>query len=126
MTSIFHSPEPPRRSRRDFGIAAVCVATIAVGALVSRWAITCGVSHGFFFQALGMIVMGVSQALIGETRYDVLLVNAIAYALDVGVFFMLVRAWYRRASADRYLIGVLGITAVYLVSYAVRLPGVCP
>jgi hypothetical protein len=88
--------------------------------------IACGLYHTFTFYALGGIIMGISQSLFGETPYDGLAVKAIAFALDVGVFFFLVRLWYRRASEERYLVGLLGMTAAYLISYFIGLPGDCP
>jgi hypothetical protein len=67
------------------------------------------------------------QELVGQSRYDALAADVLAYLLNVGFFGALIRVWYRRASEERYVIGALGITAAYLISYFLLLPTVnCP
>jgi hypothetical protein len=47
--------------------------------------------------------------------------------LNVGLFSLLIRMWYRRASDGRYILGAIALTAVYLFSYFFLLPTVdCP
>jgi hypothetical protein len=126
MTSIFHPPPPVERSLADIAVTSVCVATVAVGALFSRKTGACGTSHYLAFQMLAGMVMSIVEE-VWVSRYTSSLVSLIAYVLNVAVFSLIVRAWYRRASQDRYVLGALALTVAYLISYFYLLPTVdCP
>ena len=119
---------PPRteRSSTDVAVTVLCIASVAVGAVFHRKAGTCGTGHYLAFQMVGAILISLVEELV-QTRYDALLASIVAYILNVAAFSLLIRAWYRRASRERYVIGALALTGFYLLSYFFLLPTVdCP
>jgi hypothetical protein len=127
MTQLFQAPHSTEsRSRFALATTVLCVAIIAVAAVFTRKTGACGTGHYVFFQLLGGMLVSVVEE-VWQSQYDRLIANALAYVLNVGVFVLLIRAWYRKASSGRYIIGAIGLTAVYLISYFYLLPTVdCP
>src|SRR4051812_6224637 len=127
MTSIFHPQVRVERSFADVAVAILCVVAVGIAALFHRKTGACGTAHYLFFQLLGGMVVSIMEELAVATRFDTFLASVLAYVLNVGLFSVLVRAWYRRAPKDRYVIGALGITIAYLASYFFLLPTMdCP
>ncbi len=86
----------------------------------------CGTAHYLVFQLLGGTVVSILE-MVWVSRYDRIIANALTVFLNAGVYTLLVVFWYRRGPERWHVVGLLGLTVVYLVSYFFLFPTVdCP
>ena len=110
----------------DWVLSVVCIAVITVAMFFHRRTGACGTAHYMFFQLLGGMFIEIITS-IATLEYERTVEQAAAALFNATVFCLLLRYWYSKAPSRWYALGLLSLTALYLLSYFYFFPTAdCP
>ena len=118
--------QPPSRTRFEFWFAIACVLIVFVSSFTSRRTGACGTTHYATLQIVAGTIVSLMESVL-VTRYDRLIADGLAIALNVVAFGLVLALWYRNAENKWYIAGCVVGTCVYLLLYFFLYPTTaCP